>query len=134
MKTYTTARTDKLAAKNGNERAKNLLKGDRVFKIGGKTFQTYYPGEGHTTDNIVIWFLQEKILYGGCFIKSTEATGIGNVSDGNIGEWGASIHRLQRKFKSPNFIIPGHGAWQSLDALEHTLELIAQSQSKLPQS
>ena len=38
--------------------------------MGQHAFQTYYGGQGHTPDNIVIWFDKEKILYGGCLVKS----------------------------------------------------------------
>lgn len=130
IKTYTTKKTDELSQKNGYERAEFLLEKDTEFKIGQYKFQTFYPGEGHAPDNIVIWFEKEKILYGGCFIKSTEATDIGNLSHANINEWLNSIKKVQKNFKKPKFVIPGHDGWASTKSLKHTLKLIKESKKK----
>lgn len=64
IKTYTTCQTDSLSIIHHNHRAKFLIPHDTTFQIGGYVFQTYYPGAGHTQDNIVIWFPQQRILYG----------------------------------------------------------------------
>jgi metallo-beta-lactamase class B len=130
VKTYTTTKTDELSQKKGFERAEFLLEKDTEFKIGQYKFQTFYPGEGHAPDNIVIWFPNEKILYGGCFIKSTEADDIGNLSDANINAWSNSIKSVQKKFKNPKFVIPGHQGWASTKSLKHTLKLIKESKEK----
>jgi metallo-beta-lactamase class B len=130
VKTYTTTKTDELSQKEGNERAEFLLEKDTAFTIGQYKFQTFYPGEGHAPDNIVVWFPNEKILYGGCFIKSTEADDIGNLSDANINEWSQSIKNVQKKFKNPKFVIPGHQGWASTKSLKHTLKLIKESLKK----
>lgn len=127
VKTYTTKKTDELSQKKGYERAEFLLEKDTEFKIGQYKFQTYYPGEGHAPDNIVVWFPNERILYGGCFIKSTEADDIGNLSDANIDEWSNSIKNVQKKFKNPKFVIPGHDGWSSTKSLKHTLKLIKET-------
>lgn len=130
VKTYTTTKTDELSQKEGNERAEFLLENDTTFTIGQYKFQTFYPGEGHAPDNIVVWFPNEKILYGGCFIKSTEATGIGNLSHANINEWSNSIKKVQKTFKNPKFVIPGHDGWASTKSLKQTLKLIKESKQK----
>lgn len=130
VKTYTTKKTDELSQKEGNERAEFLLEKDTAFTIGQYKFQTFYPGEGHAPDNIVIWFPNEKILYGGCFIKSTEADDIGNLSDANINAWSNSIKKVQKTFKNPKFIIPGHEGWASTKSLKYTLKLVKESKQK----
>ncbi len=130
IKTYTTVKTDEFSQKNGYERAEFLLEKDTTFTIGQYKFQTFYPGEGHAPDNIVVWFPNEKILYGGCFIKSTEATGIGNLSHANINEWSNSIKKVQKNFKKPKFVIPGHDGWTSTKSLKHTLKLIKESKKE----
>ena len=40
--------------------------------------------------------------------------------------WPTSIKNLQRKFKKPAYIIPGHQSWASKKSLKHTLNLIRQ--------
>lgn len=130
IKTYTTKRTDELSVKRNSKRAEFLIYNDTSFDIGRHVFQTYYAGPGHTPDNIVIWFDKEKILYGGCLVKSTEADDLGNLSDANVGLWSATIKNIQQKFGKPEYIIPGHSDWSSRESLNHTLELIHQYENK----
>lgn len=124
IKTYTSKQTYKLCKQYGMKQAGSYFEKDTVFTIGHSSFQTYYGGEGHTTDNIVIWFEKEKILYGGCLVKSTEATNLGNIKDANLDKWPATITNIKKKFPHPEFIIPGHQDWKSKKSLDHTLELL----------
>ncbi len=130
IKTFTTKRTDELSKAGNDKRAQFIMYKDTIFTIGQHSFQTYYGGQGHTPDNIVIWFDKEKILYGGCLVKSTEAEDLGNLSDANIKEWATTIKNIQRKFGNPDYIIPGHQDWHSKESLAHTLNLIQQYQDK----
>ena len=62
-----------------------------LTRLSGQTDQanlkiTHLTGEGHTKDNIVIWFDIEKILYCGCFVKSTESIELGNIVDANTSQ------------------------------------------------
>jgi metallo-beta-lactamase class B len=125
IKTFTTKETDRLSAARGKKRAEFLISKDTSFLVGQHSFQTYYGGPGHAPDNIVFWINKEKILYGGCLIKSAEATTLGNLSDANVKEWPNSIRNIQKKFGQPAFVIPGHQKWTK-DAMEHTLKLIRQ--------
>ena len=71
IKTYTTKQTDELSKLRNEKRAEFLMYKDSIFAVGQYKFQTYYGGQGHSPDNIVIWFdKKEKILYGGCLVKS----------------------------------------------------------------
>jgi metallo-beta-lactamase class B len=79
-----------------------------------------------------MWFDKEKILYGGCLVKSTEADDLGNLSDANVKDWAATIIKIQHTFKNPDYIIPGHGDWRSKESLTHTLDLIKQYEEKNP--
>ena len=130
IKTYTTKQTDELSKIRNEKRAEFLIYKDSIFTMGQHKFQTYYGGQGHSPDNIVIWFDKEKILYGGCLVKSTEAEDLGNLSDANVKAWATTIENIQQKFISPNFIIPGHLDWHSNESLTHTLLLIQQYNKK----
>lgn len=127
IKTYTTKQTDKICKERDESRAEFLIEKDSVFKIGKYNFQTYYDGQGHTPDNIIIWFENEKILYGGCLVKSIEANDLGYLGDANVKEWEKTIKKVQNKFKKPKFIITGHQDWKSTNTLNHTLKLIKQN-------
>jgi metallo-beta-lactamase class B len=124
VKTYTSKKTDDISKITGQQRAEFLITKDTLFTIGQHQFQTYYGGEGHTPDNIVIWFEDAKVLYGGCLVKSTEAYHLGNLADANVAAWTATIKNIQQKFGPPQYVIPGHESWKSKRALQHTLRLI----------
>ncbi len=124
IKTYTSRQTDEISKRRNERRAAILINKDTLFRVGQYSFQTFYPGPGHAPDNIVIWFGKQKVLYGGCFVKSLESVDVGNLKDANIAAWKKSILKVQRQFPQPDFIIPGHFAWTSNQALQHTLQLI----------
>lgn len=127
IKTYTSKLTYELTkAKNDGSPAEFTFTKDTVFKRGGKVIETYYPGEGHTKDNIVLWVKDEKVLYGGCLIKSVEANDLGNLGDASVDKWEATIKKLLAKY-NPAYVIPGHFKWsRGRKALRHTLKLVKQ--------
>jgi metallo-beta-lactamase class B len=130
IKTYTTKETDELSMKRGMKRAEFLLYKDTVFRNGQYTFQTYFPGQGHTAGNIIIWFKKERILYGGCLIKSMEDDDLGYLGDANEKDYATTIKNVQKKCKSPKFVIPGHSDWKNPNSLEHTLIMAQQLKKK----
>ena len=130
IRTYTTKKTDSLSVIHNAKRAGFLIYEDTVFTIGQHSFRTFYGGWGHTPDNIVIWVDKEKILYGGCEVKSVEADDLGNLSDANVKEWDSTIRKIMDQFKNPSYIIPGHNDWNSREALTHTLKLIRDYEEK----
>ena len=130
IKTYTTRHTDELSKKRGMKRAEFLMDKDTVFTVGQYSFQTYFPGAGHAPDNIVIWFEKEKILYGGCLIKSVEAHDLGNLSDASVKQYATTIRNVQAKCKQPQYIITGHDNWTDTNSLNHTLQMAQQLNKK----
>lgn len=124
IKTYTIKTTDKILKVNKEKRAEFVIPNDTTFIVGQHVFEVYYPGKGHAPDNIVVWFEKEKILYGGCFIKSAEAKDLGYLGDADVKEWKKSIIKVQSKFKSPKYIITGHDDWKDLTSLNHTLKMV----------
>ncbi len=130
IRTFSSKLTLDLCKEHHENQAEYYFTHDTTFTIGDRTFQTYYPGEGHTKDNIVLWFADENILYGGCLIKSTESNDLGNIADANLAEWPATIQNVIRRFTKPKYAIPGHFGWADNNGLEHTLQLL---QKKKPE-
>ena len=124
IKTFTSELTDHFSKIKNEKRASHLFKKDTTFTIGQYAFRAFYPGKGHAEDNIVVWFEKERILYGGCFVKSSETPDLGNLSDADVAAWKISMQKTIKQFPKPQFIIPGHLGWQSKKALQHTLQLI----------
>ena len=123
IRTYTTSLTDELSKKNNKKRAEYLIEKDTIFNVGQYTFETYYPGQGHTADNIVIWFDKEKILYGGCLIKGTDAENLGYLGDANVIEYHSTLKKVQQKCPNPKFIIISHSEWDNIKSLKHSIKL-----------
>ena len=123
IKTYTTKKTDELSKRRGMKRADFLIEKDTVFKIGQHSFQAYFPGHGHAPDNIIIWFENEKVLYGGCLIKSTVDSDLGNLSDASVTDYPSTLMNVKKKCRDPKYIIPGHDNWTSIKSLDHTLKM-----------
>ncbi|MFZ9388390.1 MAG: BlaB/IND/MUS family subclass B1 metallo-beta-lactamase [Chitinophagaceae bacterium] len=123
IKTFTTVLTDQLSQKNEKKRAEFLMTKDTLFRSGQYTFATYYPGPGHTEDNIVVWFPKEKILYGGCLIKGADDENLGYLDDGNKLEYEATLKRVQQKCRNPKYIIVAHSDWKNINSLKHSIEM-----------
>lgn len=122
--TFTTKMTYNLCIKNNKPIPSNFFASDTTFRIGGHSFEVYYPGAGHTVDNVVVWCKDKKILYGGCFVKSTVHTDLGFTGDANVSEWKHSLQKVMKKYPKPRYVIPGHDSWKSNNSLQHTLKLI----------
>ncbi|GAA3769133.1 subclass B1 metallo-beta-lactamase [Flavobacterium ginsengiterrae] len=124
IKTYSIKLTDDILKAQNEPRSEFIIPNDTTFTVGNHTFEVYYPGKGHAPDNIVAWFGKEKILYGGCFVKSAEAEDLGYLGDSDVKEWKKSIKKVQTKFKKPIYIISGHDDWTNPESLNHTLKLV----------
>lgn len=123
IKTFTTVLTDKFSRENGKKRAEFLMSNDTVFHVGQYKFEIFYPGEGHTADNIIVWFGKEKVLYGGCLIKGAEADDLGYLGDANIIEYETTLRNVQRKCPDPKHIIISHHDWTNTSSLSHSIKL-----------
>lgn len=123
IKTYTTILTDELSKKNNKKRAEFLMANDTVFQFGPYSFVTYYPGQAHTEDNIIIWFKKEKILYGGCLIKGADAEDLGFLGDGNTATYAATLKNVQKKCPDPKYIIVAHSDWNNINSLRHSIKM-----------
>lgn len=124
VKTFSSKLTYELCNEYNEKQAEFYFENDTLFDIGGYKFETYFAGEGHTKDNIVIWFDKFKILYGGCLVKSIENSSLGNIADANLKSWPNTIKKIIKKYRKPKYVIPGHFGWSSNRGLKHTLKLL----------
>lgn len=125
VKTYSSTMTKQLCIENNEKQAEFVFTKDTTFRLGELAISTFYPGEGHTKDNIVVWFDKDRILFGGCFVKGMSAIDLGNIKDANIKAWPESVQNTMRQFPMPNLIIPGHQEWSpGYQCLMHTLNLL----------
>ncbi len=99
---------------------------DTSIVVGSTLINLFYPGPAHTVDNIVVWLPLERILFGGCMIKSLMSESLGNVSDADVTAWPNSVSKLLTKYEEAEVVIPGHGKWGGKSLIHHTLALLKQ--------
>jgi metallo-beta-lactamase class B len=84
-----------------------------------------YPGAGHSVDNMVTWFPDERILFGGCLLKSISSTGKGNIKDADLPNWANTVFRVGKRFSNAQLVIPGHGEPGNSLIFEHTRNIVS---------
>jgi metallo-beta-lactamase class B len=97
-----------------------------ALTVGGVALELLFPGAGHTDDNLVVWLPRDRVLYGGCLLKSAAATDLGNIADADLAAWPASLHRVVEAFPHAAVVVPGHDTLGG-DPLRRTAELLAAS-------
>lgn len=103
--TYASKQTNKLLENKGEAQATHSFT-KNPFWLVNKKIEVFYPGAGHTRDNVVVWMPEQKILFGGCFVKPE---GLGNLGDAVIEDWPASAKKLIARYSSATLVVPGHG-------------------------
>ncbi|OKL40794.1 subclass B1 metallo-beta-lactamase [Pontibacter flavimaris] len=113
-----------LAARHGKGTPDVTFATDTIFTVGGQRFEVYFPGGGHTADNVVVYLPQQKILFAGCFIKDARSKNLGNITDADLESWPGAIRKVQQRFPKAELVVPSHGPWGDQSLLSHTLELL----------
>lgn len=93
-----------------------------TLNIGNKNVYLNYFGEGHTKDNIVAYYPDEKTLFGGCLLKENGA-GKGNLEDANEDDWAETVTKLKEKYPDIQTVIPGHGKRGGMELVDYTIAL-----------
>ncbi|WP_304516366.1 subclass B1 metallo-beta-lactamase [Cecembia rubra] len=97
--------------------------GDSILlELGDKTILAKYFGEGHTQDNVVVYFPSEKVLFGGCLIKELNATK-GFLGDANVTTWSSTVEKIKIRFPDTKIVVPGHGQYGNAELLDYTINL-----------
>jgi glyoxylase-like metal-dependent hydrolase (beta-lactamase superfamily II) len=95
--------------------------------FGGEAVQVFYPGPGHSPDNVVVYFPSRRLLFGGDLIRAARA-GVGYRDDAELTRWPAAIEALSA-FPA-DVVVPGHGAPGGAELLAHTLEVVREASAK----
>jgi metallo-beta-lactamase class B len=114
--------TIELAKTNNVVVPKNGFNDSLKLNIGNTYAVVKYFGQGHTKDNVVGYFPNENILFGGCLIKELDATK-GFLGDANISEWSNTVEKVKQQFPNVQIVIPGHGKIGGKDLLDYTIKL-----------
>jgi len=95
-----------------------------TFEFDKEFVEIYYSGPAHAEDNIVVYFRNRKLLFGGCMIKSMNRRTIGKNSDAKYKKWPESLMNVLKKFNDAEIVVPGHGPIGDIKLIHHTLNLL----------
>lgn len=118
--------TAELAREDGSEVPKVLFEESRELTFGDETLELFFPGPGHSHDNIVVWIEASKVLFGGCLVKNATTKHIGYLGDAEVDRWATSVQKLRERYPEAELIVPGHGQPGGWELVENTLALVAE--------
>ena len=101
-----------------------------ILEFEGEKVICRHFGAGHTVDNIVTYFPNSQILFGGCLIKSLDSKGLGNTKEADIEHWDSTVLRIIKAYPMIKLVIPGHGAFGDSNLLDHTIALVEDYKQK----
>lgn len=86
--------------------------------------EVFYPGPGHTRDNLVVWVPEAGVLFGGCAVRPGESSGLGNTEDADLERWAGSIQAVLDRYGEARVVVPSHGAPGGTELLTHTIDVV----------
>ncbi|UBM59175.1 subclass B1 metallo-beta-lactamase [Marinilongibacter aquaticus] len=122
---YASAFTQSLAEKEGNAVPKNAFAKDKKFKVGKKKVYVRFFGAGHTLDNVVAYEPKDRLLFGGCLVKTLNA-GKGYLGDADVKEWPLTIQKIENAYPEVDLVVPGHGDYGDKKLLVFTRKLFSE--------
>ncbi|HLT38980.1 MAG TPA: subclass B1 metallo-beta-lactamase, partial [Enhygromyxa sp.] len=93
-------------------------------RLADGAIEVFYPGPGHTDDNVVVYLRDSKVLFGGCMIRPGESDSLGNTADADIDRWDQSVQRVMERYPDATVVVPSHGPPAGPELLGHTIELV----------
>ncbi|MGB0834111.1 MAG: subclass B1 metallo-beta-lactamase [Psychrobium sp.] len=119
---YATSLTNQLLKLDNKQTSSNEITGNTFPLING-VIEVFYPGAGHTKDNVVVCLPREKMLFGGCFVKSLGSKHLGYTGDAVIADWPSSVDKVLKRYPAIERVVPGHGKVGDVSLLTHTKKL-----------
>ncbi len=118
-------RTVELAATRSREHLPMALAGlDECKAVPVGALEVFNPGPAHAPDNVVVWLPAQRLLFGGCAVKSADATSLGFTGDASLARWPEAIRRVKQRYPDAAVVVPGHGDPGGATLLDRTLTLL----------
>lgn len=86
----------------------------------GEPVRVIFPGPAHAPDNVVTWFPERGVLFGGCAVLSGPRPGY--TTDADLDRWPDAIREMRAL--DPRLVVPGHGDRTDPGLLDHTLAIL----------
>jgi len=119
---YANSKTVEYAKENKMAVPKNSFNDSLLLKLGDTYVTAIFFGEGHTRDNVVGYFPEDHVLFGGCLIKTMDASK-GYLGDANVAAWSATVEKVKKAYPQVKFVVPGHGPYGDQKLLDYTIQL-----------
>jgi metallo-beta-lactamase class B len=123
IESYSIGKTREICVEKALPVASTLLSNSYRFDFNEIPVEIFYPGEGHSIDNICVYLPSEKILFGGCSVKAINNITLGNISDANLQEWPITLQKMREKFSEAEIVVPGQGLPGDITLIDHTHSL-----------
>jgi glyoxylase-like metal-dependent hydrolase (beta-lactamase superfamily II) len=81
-----------------------LLDGDIAFRMGGVTFELIYSGGAHSPEDLLMYVVDDRLLYCGDLIFAGRLPFVGNADSAG---WMTAMDRMIAL--DPAVVVPGHG-------------------------
>ena len=102
-----------------------------TLPYGDHHIEVFYPGPGHTVDNVVVYVPHARVLYGGCLIRPGGSKSLGNTADAHLKRWAESVARVRERYGDRvDIVVPSHGQPRGPELLDHTIELVETNQNR----
>lgn len=126
VETFATQLTNKLALERGLDQTRNELDlSDIGSQIDWYGLSVFYPGGGHSQDNIVVNDNTNNILFGGCMVRPGMTKSLGNTGDANLAYWSQAAKNTANMYKDSQIVVPSHGPPAGRGILENTIRITA---------
>ncbi len=119
---YANVKTIELAKENKMTVPQNSFSDSLILSVGNETIRAKFFGEGHTKDNVVGYFPSEQVMFGGCLLKTIDASK-GYLGDANVAAWSSTVERVKKEHPDVKIIVPGHGPYGDRKLLDYTIDL-----------
>ncbi len=90
----------------------------------GGSLDIYYPGPTHTKDNLVVFFREKSLLFGGCMILAASAEKPGNTADADMKQWPWNVEKVLQRYANVIMVVPGHGLQGDVRLVRHTIDVL----------
>lgn len=125
--------TTKIARARGLTVPKMAFENRIEISVGEKVVVLDYLGRSHTTDGIVAWVPEDRVLFGGNSVRNAGGWA-GNIGDARVSDWSDTIRHVKERYGSALHVIPGHGDPAGVDLLDYTIDLYEQFAAQTPGS
>jgi CubicO group peptidase (beta-lactamase class C family)/glyoxylase-like metal-dependent hydrolase (beta-lactamase superfamily II) len=104
------------------------VKDKHKLELGGEEVWLVYPGPSHSSDHIGVFFPHQRVLFGGCAVRSDKW--IGYLGDADLESWPQAMDVFAAL--DPKIVVPGHGKRFDPAMIAETKEAALKEQKAKP--